>query len=160
MSLVSFLPPTPVDVPHEPGNRIFFRRPRGEDVRLARHVAESDGRKGVRDYGAEIVKAMQTDTDDDRFSRRVRQLQREEREQEYLPEQFDRLTLLKASIVGWHGPQYLDPISGEMADVNEKTIAELDEQTARWAHHHIVDLIKPATQEMDKRALSPAASSA
>src|ERR1700754_5110992 len=58
MALVSFLPAQRVEIPHEPGNWIEFRKPSGAVVREARRVVESEGRKGVRDFGAEIVKDL------------------------------------------------------------------------------------------------------
>ncbi len=155
MALVSFLPPVAVPIPHEPGNRFVFRKPRGEVIREARKIAESDGRKSVRDFGAEIFKALREDGDDDRLARRAKRLAAE---QEYDPDQFDRLTLLRASIVDWIGPAYEDPETHEPIAVSETGIADLDEETARWAHHYIVDLIKPSTtKEADKSAPAAAA---
>lgn len=100
MALVSFLPPVRFDIPHEPGQWIEFRKPANRDVRKARQLAEREGRQGVRDLGAEFIKALREDDDAkaDKAMKRAKQL---EAEQEYAPAQFDRDTLLLASIADW-----------------------------------------------------------
>jgi hypothetical protein len=153
MALVSFVPPVPVEIPHEPGNFLTFRRPASRIVREARKVVEKEGRQGIRDFGVEIVKALNEGEDDERAMRRVKRL---EAEQEYHPDQFDRDTLLRSAIVGWDGPNYEDE-AGRKAPVTPENIGQLDEPTARWAHNYVVDLIKPPTKEADKSAAAAAA---
>jgi hypothetical protein len=146
MALVSFTPPVRKDIPHEPGEWMEFRKPAHRRVREARAVVESEGRRGVRDFGAEIVKALNEGDDDEKAMRRIKRL---EREQEYHVDQFDRETLLRSTIVRW---SYKDPATGEPITVTDETIAELDEPTARWAHQHVVDLMKPPTPEAEKNS--------
>jgi hypothetical protein len=130
---------------HKPGNRV---------VREARKIADQEGRRGVRDFGAEIVKALTAGDDDERAIRRARQLAKE---QEYDPAQFDRDALLCSAITRW---SYVDPETGKELPVTPERIADLDEETARWAHLFVVDLIKPTTQEALKSDIPPAASGA
>ncbi len=146
MALVSFLPAERFPVPHEQGAWMRLKKPRNQDVSNARKLVEAEGRRGVRDFGAEIVKALNEGDDDERALRRVRRL---EAEQEYHPSQFDRDTLLLASIKEWGGPGYEDE-DGKPMPINAATVADLDEETARWAHRTIVDLMKPPTKEADK----------
>jgi hypothetical protein len=156
MGLVSFLPPVSVDIPHEPDNYMKFRKPSSAVVREARRVAESDGRRGVRDFGAEIVKAFSSGDDDDKAARRAAKLAKL---QEYDPEMFDREVLLaggeidgvkvQGAIVEWGGPAYTGT-DGKPAPVSQHTVRDLDEATARWAHEYVIDLMKPPTPEGDK----------
>lgn len=166
MALVSFLPAQRVEIPHEPGNFIEFRKPAGALVREARRVAESEGRRGVRDFGAEIVKAFSSGDDDDKATRRAAKLAKL---QEYDPEMFDRQTLLagatidgqvvKGALVRWGGPGY-QLEDGTTAPISVQTINDLDEATAQWAHEHVVGLMKPPTPEVDKSAPATTASGA
>jgi hypothetical protein len=161
--LVSFMPSTRVDIPHEPDNYIEFRKPSSLVVREARRVVESEGRRGVRDFGAEIVKALNEGDDDEKAARRVERIAKL---QEYHPDQFDRATLLggatvdgqevKGAIVGWGGAAYVGA-DGKTVPADRKAINDLDEATARWAHQYVVDLMKPPTPEVDK---SPAPAAA
>lgn len=149
MALVSFLPPDRRPIPHEPGQWMEFQKPTGPIASDARRIAEADGRKGVQDFGVEIVKALQDGDDDDVFARRFKRLEHQkellEREQEYYPTQFDRDTLLKGCVKAW---SYTDH-EGRPVKVTPQTIADLDEATARWAHHTIVELMTP-NKEADK----------
>ncbi|HXO85229.1 MAG TPA: hypothetical protein VN803_06865 [Gemmatimonadales bacterium] len=163
MALVSFLPAQRVEIPHEPGNWIEFRKPSGAVVREARRVVESEGRKGVRDFGAEIVKAFTGGDDDDAAVRRTAKLAKQ---QEYDPSSFDRTTLLagcaldgkdvKGAIVAWGGDSYTGA-DGKAVPVMRESVDDLDEATAQWAHEYVVGLMKPPTPEVDK---SPAAAAA
>lgn len=156
MALVSFLPSQRVDIPHEPNCWMEFRKPSSALVAEARKIVEQEGRKGVRDFGAEIVKAFNTGEDDDKAARRARKLAQL---QEYDPDQFDRSTLLagaeiggrtlQGAIVAWGGPAYTDA-NGKVVLVNRTNVSDLDEATARWAHEHVVGLMKPPSQEVDK----------
>ena len=150
MALVSFLPPVRRDIPHEPEQWIDFRKPASRDVRKARKLAEQEGRQGLRDFGAEIVKALQSGGDDDATMRRIKRL---EAEQEYHADQFDRGALLVASIRGW---SYVDE-GGKAIAVNEENIGLLDEQTARWAAQQVIGLMQPPTLEGDKSDVPAAA---
>jgi hypothetical protein len=159
MALVSLLPPTVEEIPHEPGNYLQFRKPASPAVKEARRIVDSEGRKGVADFGPEIVKAMQSGSkaDEERLVQRAKQL---EAEQLYEPSKFDRATLLKASIVGWGGPNYEDE-NHKPRPVTSDRIADLDEETAEWAHRYIVsDLVKPKSKEADKSPIEAVAPSA
>ncbi len=166
MALVSFLPAQRVEIPHESGNWFEYRKPSNAVVREARRVVESEGRRGVRDFGAEIVKAFSSGNDDDKAVQRAAKLAKL---QEYDPEMFDRQTLLagatidgqavKGAIVRWGGPAYMGD-DGKTVPVCVESINDLDEATARWAHEHVVGLMKPPTPEVDKSAPDAAASGA
>lgn len=154
MALVSFLPPVKQDIPHEPGEWMEFRKPASRVVREARQIVESEGRRGVRDFGAEIVKAFTSGDDDEKAIRRARQL---EAAQEYDIGQFDRDKLLTSAIVRW---SYVDPVAKEPIEVTPQNIADLDEETARWAHQFVVDMMKPPSKEAHKSVPAAAGSSA
>ena len=145
MALVSFLPPVRRDIPHEPEQWIDFRKPASKDVRSARRIAEQEGRQGLRDFGAEIVTALQSKSDggDDAVMRRVKRLAAE---QEYHADQFDRELILCASIRGW---SYVDE-QGKKIPVTPENIGLLDEQTAWWAVQQVIGLMQPPTLEGDK----------
>lgn len=163
MALVSFLPATRVDIPHEPNNWMEFRKPSSLVVTEARRRAESDSRRGVRDFGAEIVKAFQSGDDDDKAVRRAAKLAKL---QEYEPDMFDRDTLLgggiveqqevKGAIVAWGGLAYTNA-DGKPVPVCLESIRDLDEATARWALGHVIDLMRPPAPEVDKSAPAAAA---
>lgn len=153
MGLVSFLPPVRQDIPHEPGEWMEFKKPSGAIVREARVAAESEGRKGVRDFGPEIVKAFMSGDDDDKAVRRTQAL---ERASTYNPSNFDRATLLRSTITAW---SYVTP-EGIPVPVSAETIAELDEATAQWAHEAVVALLKPPTAEDSKSPTGAGASRA
>lgn len=120
-----------------------FRKPSAKVAREARKLVEQEGRKSVADFGAEIVKAFQSGDDDDKAVRRAAALAKA---QEYNPGNFDRERLLAGTIKAWsYG-----------APVNADTIADLDEETARWAHQHVVGLMKPPTQEASKSTTATA----
>lgn len=146
--LVSQLPPVRVPVPHEPGKWFDFRTPGHEAVAEAREVVAAKGRRGVKDFGAEVVKAFNE----------VRALEKENKDtldrvaklaatDPYAPENFDRSTLLGASIVGWN---YCVGDSDKVIKVSPDTIAQLDERTAKWAHEHIVGMIRPPSEDSYK----------
>lgn len=135
--LVSFLPPVPRDIPHEPGEHMLLRKPSGRVVEEARRIVESEGRRSVRDFGAEIVKAFMADRNEDAAVAKVRKLQKASA---YDTDQFDRETLLKGGIVAW---SYRD-LDGKPIEVTATAIEALDEQTAQWALEEIVALIRPA----------------
>jgi len=153
MALVSFLPAVKVEIPHEPGNVFAFRKPSSAVVGEARRVAAAEGRRGVRDFGAEIVKAFSSGDDDDKAARRAAKL-------------FDRAVLLggctidgqavKGAVVDWEGPGYKNA-DGRPVPVCAESIADLDEATARWAHQYVIDLMKPPSQEGDKSLPAAAA---
>lgn len=147
MALVSFLPPVKEPIPHEAGEWMEFRKPSSKAAREARQMVEAEGRRGVRDFGPEIVKAFTTGDDDEKAVRRVRQL---EAAQEYDINQFDRAKLLGSAITGW---SYVDPEAKLPIKVTPENIEDLDEETARWAHQYAVNLMKPKTQEGDKSVL-------
>ena len=149
MALVSFLPAVRLAIAHEPDQWMELRAPSSKAVRAARKLAEQEGRQGLRDFGAEIVKALQADDNQERTQKRIAQWQRE---QEYHPDQFDRDALLRASITGW---SYCDPQTGQPVPVNEKSLADLDEQTARWAVQQVIALMRPPTLEGDKSDPAP-----
>ena len=155
MALVSFLPPVRREIPHEPDQWMDFRKPASKDVRAARKLAEAEGRQGLRDFGAEIVTALQskTDSNDDAVMRRIAKLAAE---QEYHADQFDRGALLAASIRGW---SYMVP-DETAVPVNPENIGLLDEQTARWAVQQVIDLMQPPSLEADKSDAPAAAPSA
>ena len=150
MALVSFLPPVRIPIPHGPGHWIAYRTPASTEVQAARDVEEAKGRRSVRDFGAEIVKAMQADPSDDPDGEKARlrmlRLKKVQQDSHYDPDNFDRLTLAKASIAGW---SYTHPETGAAAPVNDSTVAGLDEPTAAWWHLEVVKRIKPS-QEADK----------
>lgn len=167
MALVSFLPAQRVEIPHEPGNWMEFRKPSSTVVREARKVAESEGRQGVRDFGAEIVKAFSSGDDDEKAARRADHLAKL---QEYDPSQFDRATLLagatinglahRGAISTWGGPAYTDP-TGAVVAVTAQSVGDLDEATARWAVDVVIGLMRAdASKEADKSAPAPAVSGA
>jgi hypothetical protein len=163
MALVSFLPAMRVDIPHEPGNWMEFRKPSSAVVREARRVVEAEGRRGVRDFGAEIVKAFSAGDDDDRAARRAAKLAKL---QEYDSSSFDRSTLLagatiegeavKGAIVNWGGPAYANA-DGKAVPVIRQSVEDLDEATAQWAHEHVVEMMRPPAPEVDKRTPPAAA---
>ena len=152
--LVSFLPPIRATVPHEPGEWVEFRKPSSKVAQDARRVMESEGRKNVREMGAEIVQAFMTGDDDEKAVRRAQKLQAA---QAYDLSAFDRGTLLRYAIVQW---SYTDPMAGRPIAVTPENIDELDEETARWAHQTVVDLMKPTTSEADKSVATLTPSSA
>lgn len=152
MALVSFLPADRFPIPHEPGQWMALKKPRSKAVKEARRIVESEGRRGVRDFGAEIVKALNDGDDDEKAARRLRKLEELE---EYAPDQFDRDTLLLDAIKGWS----YESEPGKMAPINAETVADLDEETARWAHHAIVGLMK-RSKEADKSLTEAPAPSA
>lgn len=154
MALVSFLPPVRKAIPHEPEHWMDFRKPASRHVRAARKAAEQEGRQGLRDFGAEIVKALQSDDDEERTTKRIARLQRE---LEYDPDLFDRAVLLRGAIADW---SYCDPESGKTIPVDDQSIGDLDEQTARWAVQQVIDLMRPPTPEADKSAPAAAPPSA
>jgi len=140
-----------------------FRKPSSAVVGEARRVAAAEGRRGVRDFGAEIVKAFSSGDDDDKAARRAAKLARE---MEFDPELFDRAVLLggctidgqavKGAVVDWEGPGYKNA-DGRPVPVCAESIADLDEATARWAHQYVIDLMKPPSQEGDKSLPAAAA---
>src|SRR5690349_7780229 len=156
MALVSYLPAVRKPIPHEPGEWMEFRKPTNLKGQDARDIEESKGRKSVRDFGAEIVKAMQMDPADDptgeKAHARGRNLRKLQKDLYYDAENFDRTTLLRAGIVGWC---YRDE-DGKAINVTPDTIADLDEATAEWAKNFFAEMMRPS-QEPDK---SPAHSSA
>lgn len=166
MALVSFLPPIRIDIPHEPGNWMAFRKPASCVVQEARRVVEAEGRRGVRDFGAEIVKAFSSGDDDDKAVARAAKLAKL---QEYDPSMFDRTTLLagatidgeerRGALVDWGGPAYAGA-DDKPVPVMAGSIADLDEATARWAIDQVVSLMKPASPEVDKSTAVAVASSA
>lgn len=146
MAIVSYLPPIQVEIPHEPGEWMEFRKPASRVVKEARHVVESEGRRSFSDFGAEIVRVLMSGNDEDKAVRRANQLAKL---QEYEPDQFDRATLLRSAIVRW---SYRDPKTGDSIQPTPELIEQLDEPTAHWAHRTVVDMIRPVTKEADKSA--------
>jgi len=118
---------------------MLLRKPAGRIVQEARKVVDAEGRRGVRDFGAEIVKAFMDDRDEDAAVAKVRKLQKQS---EYDTDNFDRETMLRSGIVGW---SYTD-LDGKPIKVTPEGIAELDEQTAQWALERIVDMIRPSSE--------------
>lgn len=145
--LVSFLPPVRRTIPHEPEHYIRLRKPSGRAVQESRKAVEAEGRRGVRDFGAEVVKAFMADRDEDAAVSKVRKLQKAS---EYDTDNFDRETLLRSAIVDW---SYTDA-EGQPIPVTPETIAELDEQTAQWAFEETVAMMRPAP-EADKSPADP-----
>lgn len=153
MALVSFLPAKRYDIPHESGEWIELRKPSSRHVREARLARESEGRRSMNDFSAEIVKAFNSGDDDERAVRRAKRLSEL---QEYSPDGFDRDTLLCASIVRW---SYQRP-EGGMVPINRDSVGDLDEETARWAVGLVLDLMRPASKEADKSPADAAPSGA
>jgi hypothetical protein len=151
--LVSFLPPIRATVPHEPGEWIEFRKPSSKVAQEAKRAVEAEGRKGMRDIGADIIKAFMSGDDDEKAVRRARKMADAAA---FDVSGFDRATLLQYAIVQW---SYTDPVANRPIAVTPENIDELDEETARWAHQTVVDLMKPTTQEADKSVEAYAASS-
>jgi hypothetical protein len=137
--LISFLPPVHKEIPHEPGHHMMLRKPAGRVVQEARKLMDAEGRRGVRDFGAEIVKAFMDDRDEDAAVAKVRKLQKQS---EYDTDNFDRETMLRSGIVGW---SYTD-LEGKPIKVTPEGIAELDEQTAQWALECLVEMIRPSAE--------------
>jgi hypothetical protein len=152
MGLVSFLPPLRIPIPHEPGEWIAFRKPSSTEVQAARDAEEAKGRRSVRDFGVEIVKAMQSDNSDDptgeKAQQRMLRLKKLAKDSLYDKDNFDRAVLAKASIAGW---SYRDPQTGEPVPVSQSPGDQMDEETADWWHGEVVNRIKPS-QEADKSA--------
>lgn len=155
MALVRFLPPVPVSVPHEPGVTFVFRKPADRVVSEARKLADKEGRQGVRDFGAEVLKAFQSGDDDEKAVRRVKKL---EDASLWDITNFDRATLLRSAIVSWEGPGYVDDKTGLALLVTPDNIDDLDTVTAEWAHRTVVDMLKPPTPEAEKSRTGDAVS--
>ncbi len=171
MALVSFFPPVRKEIPHEPGQWMEFRKPGNGLVTLARKAAESDSRRGIRDFGGEIFKVLSdrgsSTAEQDEVVRRAKRI---EQAQAYDVSQFDRNVLLcgaanpndparpfLGAIANW---SYTDPDGKPVAPTADQIQGNLEEATAAWAHQVVVDMIKPATPEEDKSGTVDAAPSA
>lgn len=118
-----------VEIPHEPGEFMVFRKLSWRQLELAANVASDESLKRVKKIGSDVLTAL-------------RKLWREQ-ESEFARDpatKYDRGIVLEAGIVEWSYD----------AEVNKKNIDSLDEETADWAFREILSLGKPKTEEERK----------
>ena len=103
-----------VDIPHEPGEWMLFRKLSWRQLDEASDLASDASFARIKRMGAEMIKALRSSA---------------------IPppdnvESYDRAYVLNAGIVKW---SYED-------DVNKENIDGLDEATAAWAYAEILKL--------------------
>lgn len=131
--------PERVSIPHESGEWMELRRLTWWEQDRARDAAQKAAAKLSREFGGDVVSAMQNvrveDTDEAREKRRNS------------PDAFDTEKVLGYGICGWSYD----------AEVSEETIRDLDAMTAEWAKFEILELSRERT-DAEKKGHSSASS--
>ena len=126
-----------LDIPHEAGEWVEVRKL--SHVKLAEAAQELSQRQmqNVKAFGPDMLAAIQ----------QVRQDAKAETSAPKAPaDLYDREAVLRKGVVRW---SYSEPVTPE-------TLADLDEQTARWLFEQIVEHSKAApTKEQVGNATSP-----
>lgn len=104
-----------VDIPHEDGEWMKFRRLSWRQLEEASEAQMKDSLERMKELGGDMVKAL-------------REFGQEQQGQE--SQQYDQAAILCAGIVDWS--------YGE--EVCEENIDLLDKQTAEWAYHEILSM--------------------
>jgi hypothetical protein len=127
--------PVKVEIPHEPGHYIEFRRLPWKLLKQARKVRADEAREEAKALGAEFIRALSAgDTaSEERVRSRMEELQ-------YHHTNFDMETLLTKGIAAWS-------YEGQVADGLEL----LDEGTAVWAMQQIITLSRPPSASEEKK---------
>ena len=137
MALVSVIP-VKRDIPHEPGQWMELRQLNRSQLREARKKQEREQREVIKDFGAQFLRDMQSDTAEQSREK----LQKLALIQEYDVDSYDIDTLLRKGIASW---SYDKTCETDQIDL-------LDPVTARWAAQAILNLGKPKTEEQEKNA--------
>lgn len=110
-----------VEIPHEPGEHMTFRRLSWRQLEQASDKASESALTRIKAMGGDLLKAIQGAAG----------------EQAQDPAAtYDRATILNMGIVAW---SYDDPVTPENIDL-------LDEETAAWAFREILALNAPRTE--------------
>lgn len=111
-----------VDIPHEHGEWIEFRKLSWKQLEKASDIASEASLDRIRKLGGDMVSALRKIADD----------------QDSQPEaKYDQGMILKMGIVSWSYD----------AEVSPETIEQLDSQTAEWAMNQILLLNEPKTED-------------
>ena len=115
------------DIPHEPDQWMELKRLSWRQLEVAGEVQTDSMLKKLKTMGGDLVKALKEVG--------------KEQEQDPLTK-YDRGVVLKAGIKKWSYD----------AEVTDKNIDSLDEETAEWAFREILSLNRPRTEEEAKNA--------
>lgn len=149
MALVNPIP-VKVDIPHEPGQWCEFRRLSWKQLKEARKKNEAESREEAKALGAELFGALMRSSGDDKDdAAKAERLERIAAERKWRPDQFDRDTVLTKGLVAW---SYDVPLGND-------AIGQLDEQTAEWAAHQIIEMSRPITEDQQKNEIARSISS-
>lgn len=102
-----------VDIPHEPGEWMLFKRLSWRQLDEASDIASDASFERIRKMGAEMIQALRTTVAAPTSTTN-----------------YDRASVLNAGILKWSYPD----------DVNSENIDALDEATAAWAYAEILKL--------------------
>jgi hypothetical protein len=133
--------PIKIDIPHESGQWIEFRKLSWKQLRDARKARANEQREEAKALGAEFINALGSGSSDDeeRLKKRLEALQ-------YDISNFDMEVLLTKGVAA---TSYRLP-DGNPVDV-QIAIAQFDEATALWAAKTLVDMAKPPTASEEKK---------
>lgn len=126
-----------VDIPHEPGQWMTIRGLSWWQLKEAADVLAAEGRRQLRDYGPETLTALREARQRDDIPQAIREAMRDPLTD------YDRATVLRYGIVGW---SYSDDSGDELA---ARTV-DLDEDTAVWAAHEIIDRSRLSDEKRGK----------
>jgi len=128
--------PVRVDVPHEDGAWFDLLKLSWTQIRRARKAATLDSAETAKAFGAELMKALSSDTNgEDKALRLIKS-------QQYDESMFDTEQLLLDGVKAW----------SYEGDVTSDALSGLDEKTAVWAKQAIIDLTKPPSEDEVKKS--------